>query len=79
MKTATRWGEPSTNIHMFHRTPFGLVRLNNFQKIAPDRFAVWLTAMSTDVEMTITWWDCSLSDAAEYFGIEATEQEMWDR
>ena len=77
MKTATRWGDPSTNIHTFRDTPFGTVILNNFQKTAPEKFAIWLTIPGDGGEITITWWDCTRWAAAEYFGIGLDEQNMW--
>ena len=78
MKTATRWGDPSTNIHTFRRTPLGTVILNNFQKTGPQEFALWLTLPEKCPNgITLTWWNCPYWAAKEYFGIGLDEQNIW--
>lgn len=71
------WGEEGTVTHTFCSTPFGRVMLNNFQKVGIARFALWLTILDGDKPRNITWWDCDASDAAMFFGIHITEQNMW--
>jgi len=80
-QTLTRWGDQLTSSHTFRDTPFGTVRLNNFQKVAPDRFTIWMYVIPhggvTDEEMSVTWWNCHEADAHAFFGIERNEQNMW--
>lgn len=80
MAKLTRWGDPSTAIHMFEDTPFGTVELINFRKIAPEMFNIQMDVFcpeTTHQEMAVTWANCHADDAHVFFGIERSEQNMW--
>ena len=81
METATtRWGDRITSIYTFRVEPFGDVMLNNFHKVGPEMFAIWLSVPNKSATynmMNVTWWNCHADDAHELFGIERSEQNMW--